>query len=137
MNGGRYAHGALSCDGELSPKTSGTRSELSDGEFPYLLEGCELAASSVSWAVSPNTRRSRRSGKEVGHEWVGNGAKGRDSQPGGILGTIKGVSLGNFNYISDWKRLWPLSLTLSVRAGRHLGDEGRPLRVDEGAAGSD
>ena len=131
MNGGRCAHGALSSDGELSPRTSGTRSELSDGEFPCLLGDCELVAGAALWVVSPRTRRPRCSGKEVRHEWVGSGTKGRHSQPGGILGTKKGVSFGNFNCIRDWQRLW--SLTLSVRSGRHLGDEGRPLRVEEGA----
>jgi len=130
MNGGRYAHGALSSDGELSPKTSGARSELRDGELPCLLEGCELVDGTASWFVSPHTRRPRCSGKEVGHERVGNGTKDCDSQPGGILGTKKGVSLGDFNCISDWQRLWPL--TLSVRSGRHSGGEGRPLRVEEG-----
>ena len=49
MNG-RCAHGGSSSDGELSPKTSGTRSELSDGPFPCPLEGCELV---TSWLSGP------------------------------------------------------------------------------------
>lgn len=129
MNGGRCAHGALSSDGELSPKTSGTRSELSEGKFPCLLEGCELVTSAASWVGSPHTRRPRRSGEEFGHERMGNGTKGRNSQPGGI-GTIRGVSLGNFNCIGDWQRLWPLAL--SVHSGRHLGGGSRPLRAEDG-----
>jgi len=128
MNGGRCAHGALSSDIELSPKTSGMRSELSEGESPCLLGGYESVAGLGSWMVSPHTRRPRCSGEEVGHEWVGNGMKDRNSQPGGILGTKRGASLWNFNCISDWQWLWPLAL--SAHPGRHLGGGGRPFRVE-------
>lgn len=37
MNGGRCTHGGVSSSGELSPKISGVRSELSDGPSPRRL----------------------------------------------------------------------------------------------------
>jgi hypothetical protein len=67
MNGERCAHCAVSPDGELSPKTSGTRSELSE-PFACPLEGCESVTSVTQQVGSPNAHRPRCSGKGVRHE---------------------------------------------------------------------
>jgi len=61
MNGGRCVHVTVSSNGELSPKTSGTRSEPSDGLSPRPLEDCELIAG-VPWVDSPEPQRTRCSG---------------------------------------------------------------------------
>jgi len=127
--GGICVHGAGSSDVKPSPKMSGARSELTNGEFPCLSDGCELVVSAASWVISPHTRRP---GEEAGHELVGEGGKDCHSQPGGIQGTIKGVSLGNFNCIKDCQRLWRLAS--SVPSRWHLGGGGRPLREEEGAS---
>lgn len=41
-NGGRCARGAVSSNGEPSPKRSGMRSDLSDESLSCPLEGCKL-----------------------------------------------------------------------------------------------
>jgi len=60
MNGERCAHGAASSGEGHSPKTSGTRSELSDGSSPYPLEGCEWIVRVASWLAHP-----MRNGRDV------------------------------------------------------------------------
>ena len=70
MNGGRCDHGAVSSSGEFSPKTSGTRSELSDRLSSRLLKRCELIAGVASWIGSPEAHRPGCSGREVRHEWA-------------------------------------------------------------------
>ena len=59
-DGERCAHGATSSSGELSPKTSGTRSEHGDEPSPYPLEGCERIVRVTSWLAHP-----MRNGRDV------------------------------------------------------------------------
>ena len=71
MNGGGPCdHDAVSSSGELSPKTSGTRSELSDRLSSRLLKGCERITGVASWVGSHEAHRPGRSGWEVRHEWA-------------------------------------------------------------------
>jgi hypothetical protein len=65
MNGGRCARDTVSSNGELSPETSGTRSELSDGPFPCLLQAFELIASVAAWDRDALVKRSDMSGRET------------------------------------------------------------------------
>lgn len=116
-NGGRCFHGAISPSVELSPMTSGTRSGLSDGRYPYL-EGCEWVVKIAPWLAHP-----ARNGRGVLIKRLGmTRHEGGDSQSGGTLWAERGIGLWDFNYVDDGQ--WPWPLALPVRSGSHLGGGG-------------
>ena len=72
MNCGRCGQGIVSPDGELSLNTSGARSDLNEGPFPFPLVICELVTG-VTQLVSlnlPNAERPRCSYQEIRNKEV-------------------------------------------------------------------